>query len=659
MQQFRYTIKKVKDSESYEFLFANKKYLVDDEVFRKILDICPRIKGEEFTKVQDDDATLTFLIDISYKAIINKCLFEKTASNDRLRKSKIDILCGIFNRENVDYPELIWKDFAFQIDHKKERKSRRKTMSFPRFTKVIINHFLSQHNSLSKLKFQHYHIIKDNGTGGSSKGTGRIPRILDESIVVFATSSEGTGEEQVTNNEDEELSNAEVEESWNGNEENTDAAKEDVEKIKKVKDDAKKAKLPLTSSSLSVSLGFGDQFLKLYFDTSLIVAPVTTLPPHFVSTIPPIPHQTTTLISTPPITTDAPIITTIILESDALSTVQLRVLKLEKDVFELKKIDHSAKALATLKSQVPLVEHYVKPAPALTKIQTSTVDLKQESKKSPSEIRKIEKEQVENTLYHTMLENKSFNRYPTNHAIYHALMEALIEDENAMDKEVVDIIKNHKIQHDNDDDDEDPSTGPNQGKKTKKKRTKESKLSKNHPPPRKPLKVKLYQKVLKLISLQLQRNWEEPIAEVVMDDAINTVGKDVVCNDDQPQDTSEPKKNKTPNLEWFKQPPRPSTPELEWNKRQNNPERDCYPFDLSKPLPLQCDPNHLTVIADYFFNNNLDYLKAFNSEKTYTTSITKTKAARYEIVGIEDMTLTLWSSIKHAYDKDAGKGIKH
>ncbi|GJQ99356.1 hypothetical protein Tco_0522341 [Tanacetum coccineum] len=66
------------------------------------------------------------------------------------------------SKENVDYPELIWEDFAFQIDHKKEKKSRRETMSFPRFTKVIINHFLKQHKSLSNLKYQYYHIIKDD-----------------------------------------------------------------------------------------------------------------------------------------------------------------------------------------------------------------------------------------------------------------------------------------------------------------------------------------------------------------------------------------------------------------------------------------------------------------------------------------------------------------
>ncbi|GJY41500.1 hypothetical protein Tco_0428770 [Tanacetum coccineum] len=69
----------------------------------------------------------------------------------------------------------------------------------------------------------------------------------------------------------------------------------------------------------------------------------------------------------------------------------------------------------------------------------------------------------------------------------------------------------------------------------------------------------------------------------------------------------------------------------------NNPEGDRYPFDRSKPPPLQGHSDHLTIIADYFFNNDLKYLKSSNPERTYTTSITKTKAARYEIEGIEDM----------------------
>ncbi|GJR84273.1 hypothetical protein Tco_0155058, partial [Tanacetum coccineum] len=47
--------------------------------------------------------------------------------------------------------------------------------------------------------------------------------------------------------------------------------------------------------------------------------------------------------------------------------------------------------------------------------------------------------------------------------------DTLIENENAMDKGVADIVKDHKRKHD---DDEDPPAGPNQGKKTKRRRTK-------------------------------------------------------------------------------------------------------------------------------------------------------------------------------------------
>ncbi|GKA16957.1 hypothetical protein Tco_0696794, partial [Tanacetum coccineum] len=90
-----------------------------------------------------------------------------------------------------------------------------------------------------------------------------------------------------------------------------------------------------------------------------------------------------------------------------------------------------------------------------------------------------------------------------------------------------------------------------------------------------------------------------------------------------------------------------------------NPEGDRCPFDLCKPLPLKGRLGHLTVPAKYFFNNDLEYLKSTHLEKKYTTSITKTKAAIYELVGIEDMIPKQWSATKVGNGKDAAKGIKH
>nr|GEW58284.1 hypothetical protein [Tanacetum cinerariifolium] len=43
--------------------------------------------------------------------------------------------------------------------------------------------------------------------------------------------------------------------------------------------------------------------------------------------------------------------------------------------------------------------------------------------------------------------------------------------------------------------------------------------------------------------------------------------------------------------------------------------------------PNQGRPDHLTIAAEYFFNNDLEFLKSSDIEKKYTTSIMKTKAA--------------------------------
>nr|GEV57696.1 hypothetical protein [Tanacetum cinerariifolium] len=66
MQPFWYTVKKIKNTSSYEFDLANKKCKVDLEVFRKILRIFPRVQGEDFVKTPSKESLLTFLIKLGY-----------------------------------------------------------------------------------------------------------------------------------------------------------------------------------------------------------------------------------------------------------------------------------------------------------------------------------------------------------------------------------------------------------------------------------------------------------------------------------------------------------------------------------------------------------------------------------------------------------------
>ncbi|GJX04507.1 hypothetical protein Tco_0190423 [Tanacetum coccineum] len=90
-----------------------------------------------------------------------------------------------------------------------------------------------------------------------------------------------------------------------------------------------------------------------------------------------------------------------------------------------------------------------------------------------------------------------------------------------------------------------------------------------------------------------------------------------------------------------------------------NPEGGDYPFDLSKPLPLIKHRKHQKVPFEFFINNDLKYLQGGISTITYTTSTTKKKAAKYDLPGIEDMVLNIWSPVKVAYDRYRILAVTH
>nr|GFB95855.1 hypothetical protein [Tanacetum cinerariifolium] len=93
-----------------------------------------------------------------------------------------------------------------------------------------------------------------------------------------------------------------------------------------------------------------------------------------------------------------------------------------------------------------------------------------------------------------------------------------------------------------------------------------------------------------------------------------------------------------------------------------NPEGQQYPHNLLKPLPLIPNNQGRRVIPfDHFINNDLEYLRRGASSRKYTTSVTKTKAADYELIKwIEDFVpRTMWIQELIGYDKHAFWGISH
>nr|GFB06862.1 hypothetical protein [Tanacetum cinerariifolium] len=100
---------------SIQFKINNKKHIM--------LYICPRIHGQSFDELPFEEEILDFI-------------------------------------RNIDYAFLIWEDFMYQVEHKNHKKSNE--MYYPRFTKVIIHHFMSKDPSIPRRNKVNWHYVRDD-----------------------------------------------------------------------------------------------------------------------------------------------------------------------------------------------------------------------------------------------------------------------------------------------------------------------------------------------------------------------------------------------------------------------------------------------------------------------------------------------------------------
>nr|GEW66982.1 hypothetical protein [Tanacetum cinerariifolium] len=140
---------------SIQFKMNKKKHIVNLESFRYMLHISLRIPDQsfdelpleeeilEFIRFLGHNATIRTLTDIninklyqswrSFAAIINKCLTGKSSGYDSF-----------------------WL-FMYQVAHKKSNE-----MYYPRFTKVIIHHFMSKDSSIPRRNKVNWHYVRDD-----------------------------------------------------------------------------------------------------------------------------------------------------------------------------------------------------------------------------------------------------------------------------------------------------------------------------------------------------------------------------------------------------------------------------------------------------------------------------------------------------------------
>nr|GEW59578.1 reverse transcriptase domain-containing protein [Tanacetum cinerariifolium] len=208
-------------------------------------------------------------------------------------------------------------------------------------------------------------------------------------------------------------------------------------------------------------------------------APATTIPPPISPCIP-LPQQSTPIPIPTPITTEATTSTIVVPDFETLSTIYLRVSNLEKKVKELKNVDHSSALHVTIKFKVlTVVKEYLGTSlyDALYKVKMEQAAKQQETRYTITSSDTVELQEFdqERTLFKMMTKTKSFNKNAKHKALYHALMESILEDKDAMDKGVAN--KSKKRKPDDGDRDKGPPARPDQGLK-KKKTGKETKPSK-------------------------------------------------------------------------------------------------------------------------------------------------------------------------------------
>ncbi|GKB70622.1 hypothetical protein Tco_0932034 [Tanacetum coccineum] len=177
-------------------------------------------------------------------------------------------------------------------------------------------------------------------------------------------------------------------------------------------------------------------------------------------------------------------------------------------------------------------------------------------------------------------------------------MEALIADEDAMDKEVADKVKDHKRKHDSDDDEDDdddegPSAGSNQGRSTKRRRSDSAASGSAKPPPKaddqsskKPRESEAsaskQHPSLSSTGWQITDTREAGVDSSMhrsdpesehSEQSTDDISKQDEGNDSEMEDTDNAHIPKVSTTTWFKPIPeseRPATPEPEWTIPPND-----------------------------------------------------------------------------------------
>ncbi|GKB12566.1 hypothetical protein Tco_0846489 [Tanacetum coccineum] len=347
------------------FDIDNKTCQIDVELFKEILDICPRVQNQEFTVPPFSDSLLEFLLDLGYKAY--KTFFGISTG---LIPSKKGIGKGAHETK-----ALVVSKKTTATSKKKQSKRKLKPPSVPAKKTQESSGKLKGIELLSdaaQLELETHRAIKarrceskfQHQTRGSSKGAGIRLEVPDEPSDKSADSDKGVGTSPEVSDKsedkkeeddasidiekiDDERINTDVEDQVKDVVEMNVAEEADEENTKRVEEQKEDEELKINSlSDVQIQQDVPNIQQEPFHAVKVSVIPKTTQQPPFT---PPAP---------PPPATEIP--STQFSNSKAVKSIVQSLTELEQIVKELKQADHSTTFLASIRSQVPsIVKEYL------------------------------------------------------------------------------------------------------------------------------------------------------------------------------------------------------------------------------------------------------------------------------------------------------------
>ncbi|GKA24592.1 hypothetical protein Tco_0710625 [Tanacetum coccineum] len=620
MQQFWFTINK-KDSTTYRFKIDKKRYIFDMEVFREIFQICLRLPKQDFDELPSYEEIVSFIKELSHKGNIISitdvtylAYATGTATPKKARKFKR-------SASPSKKRTLVIVDEEEPKPAKKVVSSQKPSRKQPAGINLLSDVAALEAAQLKKVLKRSKQDTSIHQVCGLGDGTGSKPGVPDEPKGKSVDTNKGTDDDDDVLESDDDLEHSDDERTDSENQKSTEEDEEsddmfvhtpedyvptddetnneakgvDEEEYERIQrelyhdvnvrltyaeqdDEGKEdveitnatqiatTKLQLVSSNRSVSSTFTNAMINLE-NLNAVISTIKSEVPNAVKEF-----LGTNL-------------------DDAL----YKVLK-KHDANIIKEFSVLAEIVERLTQQYLPQQSIKKSTKEIQKIKLEHASKQQRPKDTitSDDTDALEEFDQKTTLFKIMTKTKSFNKSPKHRALYHALMQSIIKDENAMDKGVVDQLKKRKL--DDAEKNEGPFVGSDRGLKRQKtsKDTKPSKKAKSTETSKGTSKSQLY-------STGKSVQAEETVFEARDTQGPQNLGEDTGNTDALPVVNVDPK-------DWFKKPKRPLTPDPKWNEGksvENKPTQKWLSDFAKAEKPSKSFDDLMSTLIDFsaFFMN--------------------------------------------------------